>query len=142
MSVPLLLWLVIGALLIGGELMTGTFYLLIFGVAAWVGAALTFFGFGIDAQLGGSGLAAIAGLIIVTRYGKNWRKTGVEDQDMDVGNEVSVLEIIGPSRIRVQYRGSTWDATVEGGGELRVGELGTIREVRGNALVVAPVTRH
>lgn len=140
MSVTLLMWLIVGALLIGGELFTGTFYLLIFGLAAWVGATVSFLGYGLDFQLLAAGVAAIAGLALVMRYGRRWRRGSGDDADMDVGNEVRIETILDDRRLKVAYRGSNWDAVVEGGGSTppQAGGLAVIRAVRGNILVVQP----
>jgi membrane protein implicated in regulation of membrane protease activity len=146
MSGLLLTWLVIGAALIAGELMTGTFYLLIFGLAAWVAAALTFAGYGLDMQLLGGGIVALIGLAVVVRYGKRWRESGpVQPPDLDVGNEVRIEQVLDASRLKVSYRGATWDAVVEtasGAPLLSVGEYCVIRSVRGNTLVVVPAVAH
>ena len=140
MSVTLLMWLIVGALLIGGELFTGTFYLLIFGLAAWAGAAVSFLGYGLDSQLLAAGIAALVGLVLVVRYGKRWRRESSDaDTDMDVGNEVRIETVLDDRRLKVTYRGSNWDAVVEGGGAPpQAGGLAVIRAVRGNTLVVQP----
>lgn len=141
MSVTLLMWLIVGALLIGGELFTGTFYLLIFGLAAWVGATVSFLGYGLDSQLLAAGVAAIAGLVLVMRYGKRWRRgSGDDDADLDIGNEVRIETVLDDRRLKVAYRGSNWDAVVEAGGSAppQAGGLAVIRAVRGNILVVQP----
>jgi membrane protein implicated in regulation of membrane protease activity len=136
MSVSFLLWLVIGALLIAAEIMTGTFYLLIFGVAAWVGASVNYAGYTVDYQLGAAGLAAVVGLAIV-RYLKR-RRPGERpaDHDLDVGNEVRVESVNG-KRLKVQYRGAVWDAVLAAGASgLCAGDTGVISAVQGNTLVV------
>jgi membrane protein implicated in regulation of membrane protease activity len=141
MTLALVLWLAIGALLIGGELMTGTFYLLIFGVAAWIGGALAFFGAGLDIQLAVAGASAIAGLFLVIKYGPRWRQGGTQGgPDLDIGNEVRVETAEGP-RLKVFYRGSVWDAVVDSGDVVRAGEIAVIQAVRGITLVVRPAAR-
>ena len=63
-------WAVAGIALIIAELITGTFYLLVIGVAALAGAAVAFYGaaFWLQAQVAAA--VAIAGVILVTRYRK------------------------------------------------------------------------
>ncbi len=139
-----LVWLVAGAALIAGELMTGSFYMLIFGIAAWAGATLAFFGYGIDLQLVASGAVALIGLIVVVRYGKRWREgSSIREADLDIGNEVRVEEAAG-SRLKVLYRGATWDAVLDAPGTSapKTGDYCIIRSVRGNTLVVAVSTTH
>lgn len=143
MTFTLLLWLVIGTLLIVGELVTGTFYLLIFGIAAWVGAGAAYLGHGLDYQLAAAGITALAGLPIVVRYGNRWRRgPGAANPDLDVGNDVRIESVTDASRLTVRYRGSLWNAvTDDGAATVAVGDIAVIREVRGNVLVVQPLPR-
>jgi membrane protein implicated in regulation of membrane protease activity len=137
MTLTLILWLAIGALLIGGELMTGTFYLLIFGIAAWIGGALAFFGAGLDLQLGAAGASAIIGLAAVGKKGPRWRRgEGPGRGDLDGGNEVRGESVDG-SRLKVTYRGAVWDAVAGGGVAVSAGDVAVIQTVRGNTLVVS-----
>lgn len=140
MTVTFLLWLIIGAMLIVVEIMTGTFYLLIFGLAAWAGAAMSYAGHGLDYQLAGAGVTAVVGLVAV-RYLKlqRSREAPASSGDLDVGNDVKIESISGP-RLKVQYRGATWDAVLDHdrADNIRVGDIGVICAVRGNVLVIRP----
>lgn len=134
-----LLWLVVGALLIVGELMTGTFYLLIFGLAAWAAAAVAYVGHGLNYQLVVLVAFALVGLVLVRRYGKNWRGSGsTASDDLDVGNEVRIDMVVDHTHLKVFYRGATWDAVVGTGDTtgIHVGDLGVIRALQGNTLVI------
>lgn len=137
------IWLVIGAGLIVGELLTGTLYLLIFGIAVWCGAAAAYAGYSIHYQLAAAGACALVGLILFVPYDVKRRKHKQDDVDLDIGNEVKVEAVLGPMRVKVFYRGSSWDATVEAGkaGNLRAGDYCLITAVRGNILVVEPIAR-
>jgi membrane protein implicated in regulation of membrane protease activity len=141
MSTAFFLWLIVGSILIVGELMTGSFYLLIFGVAAWFGAAFAYAGYGVDLQLAVAGVMAIVGLAAVHRWGGRWR--GSDDAhdaaDPDIGNTVRVEQMVSPTRYKVAYRGTQWDAEAEPGVSLHVGQTGTIRAVRGSLLIVEPL---
>lgn len=139
MTVTFLLWLVIGAMLIVAEIMTGTFYLLIFGLAAWAGAAVSYAGHGLDYQLGAAGLSAAVGLIAVRLLKSQRAPAPAASGDLDIGNEVRVESVNGP-RLKVQYRGAAWDAVLEepNAREIRVGDAAVIAAVRGNLLVVRP----
>lgn len=139
MSSVMLLWLIIGTGLIISELVTGTFYLLVFGVAAWAGAIAAYFGLSLPAQIGVSGVMVLVGLAILIPYDIRRRK-GVKPGggDLDVGNDVSIESISGAGRLRVSYRGAGWDAVAEESGvsALKVGDICVITAVRGNTLVV------
>lgn len=138
MTLGFLLWLVVGALLVITELMTGTFYLLIFGIAAWAGAAVNYAGYQLNAQLVVAGVAALVGLTVVRYLKRRHPFVAADDGDLDIGNDVTVESIVNASRLKVQYRGSTWDAVPESGSTttFKAGDTAIIRAVRGNVLVV------
>jgi membrane protein implicated in regulation of membrane protease activity len=140
LSTAFFLWLIVGALLIVGELMTGTFYLLLFGIAAWAGAVAAYFGVGVDFQLAVSGATALLAWVVVQRWGRHWRGDAVDNVDTDVGNEIRVEQVDG-ARLKVQYRGTLWTAEPEDGAVLTAGQVGVIRAIRGNLLIVGPLKR-
>ena len=65
---PILAWLLAGLLLVVVELMTGTFYLLILGIAAGIGSLIAFFGQPFWMQALIAAFAAIIGGVLVHRY--------------------------------------------------------------------------
>lgn len=134
-----IIWLVVGALLIVGEILTGSFYLLIFGLAAWAAAAVAYVGHGINYQLVVLLAIALVGWVLVRRYGKTWRSpSSTASDDLDIGNEVRIDTVVDTHHMKVFYRGATWDAVVEAGDTAgaRAGDVGIIRALRGNTLVV------
>jgi membrane protein implicated in regulation of membrane protease activity len=138
MSNAVLVWLIVGAALIVIELTTGTLYLLVFGLAAWVGAGTAYFGFGMPMQLVAAGVASLVGLAVVVPFDIRRRAHAVaSDVDQEVGNDVTVEMVLAGGKLRVNYRGSTWDAVVEPGGAIPdPGETRSIAAVRGNTLVL------
>ena len=138
MSNPLLIWLIVGALLFVAELTTGTLYLLVFGIAAWVAAGAVYFDYSLTVQLISVGIASMVGLAILIPYDIR-RRTQVpaSSLDQEIGNNVTVKSVSTEGKARVAYRGSTWDAVAESNAmELRVGEIYTIAAVNGNTLVL------
>ena len=65
---PALAWLLVGLMLVVVELVTGTFYLLILGIAAGIGSLIAFLGQPFWMQAVGAAIAAIAGGFVVHRY--------------------------------------------------------------------------
>lgn len=107
-----LVWVIVGFVLVIAELMTGTFYLLVIGLGAFVGALLAWLGANelVQAALGGA--VAIGGALFV--YHWHHRNRGAEKGSnlLDRGQPV-VLEGWSneTARIaRVKYRGASWDA--------------------------------
>lgn len=135
------LWLGLGTALIVSELATGTFYLLLLGVAAWAGALAAYFGYGMDAQLGAAAVIALVSLGLFTPYDirrrRQARSATPPDDDLDVGNEVQIESVQDARHVRVRYRGSSWDATVRGEGPVPApGAYMVIAAIEGNRLVV------
>lgn len=134
---PEVLWLVAGFVLIIVELMTGTFYLLIFGVAALLAAGAAWAGASFPVQAVVAAVVAILGSFVVRQRRLSLQGTG-DTTPMDVGQSV-VFEswLDETSRIaQVRYRGAPWEAEVSAGASPATGNLLTIRDVRGNRLVV------
>jgi membrane protein implicated in regulation of membrane protease activity len=127
-------WWIVAAVLVGVELTSGTFYLLVYGVAAAVAGLAAWLGFGWVAQLFTA--AVIAGLgTLALRHWK--RDTGHPEstvQDMDIGQAVRV-ETWDDGRGQVKYRGALWDAEAESAATDAARPL-VIRAVRGNTLIL------
>jgi membrane protein implicated in regulation of membrane protease activity len=103
------MWWIAAAALIAAELLTGTFYLLVIGVAVACGGVAAWFAGSTAVQW----LTASALGVIGTALLNRWKHQGGEPAKqpaLDVGQMVRV-ESWGPGRTaRVSYRGSTWDA--------------------------------
>lgn len=140
MSSITLIWFAVGTAFIVAELATGTFYLLIFGVAAWAGAFTAYAHHGLPTQLAVAGVAALIGFAIVVPYDvrRRRRQHDDKDDDLDIGNDVRVAEILDAQRLKVNYRGSEWEAAMEAGDTvgLAAGAHCVIAAVRGNRLIV------
>jgi membrane protein implicated in regulation of membrane protease activity len=102
-------WWVAAAVLVGAELLTGTFYLLAVGIAAAIGGVAAWLGAGLPLQyLVAGGLA-----VVLTIAAHQWRKrqTPPRMQDsLDVGQAVHVQTWNADGTVRVAYRGTLWDA--------------------------------
>jgi membrane protein implicated in regulation of membrane protease activity len=130
-------WAVAGIALIIAELITGTFYLLVIGVAALAGAVAAFYNpsFWLQAEIAAA--VAIAGVIGVTRYRK--AQMSAPSVALDVGQSV-VLDswISEKDRLaRVRYRNALWDARLLDEEGAEAGHVLYIRHVDGNTLHVS-----
>ena len=130
-------WAVVGIALIIAELITGTFYLLVIGIAALAAGAVAFYSFSFWAQAEIAAVVAIAGVIGVTRYRKIQKSSpGVA---LDVGQSV-VLDswISEKDRLaRVRYRDALWDAQLLDAQGAEAGRVLYIKHVDGNTLHVS-----
>jgi membrane protein implicated in regulation of membrane protease activity len=111
-----LLWAIAGFVLIIAELVSGTFYLLVLGIAALVAAAAAFLGADIWVQVILAAATSLIGIYFVRKWWTNHPKDAKAGHSLDVGQSV-VLESWtnqAAGMARVKYRGSTWDAHVHG----------------------------
>jgi len=130
-------WAVIGIALIIAELATATFYLLVIGVAALAGAAMSYFNFPFWAQA----LVAVAVATVGVGFAARFRaaKTSPASAGLDVGQSV-VLDtwVSEKDRLaRVRYRDALWDALVLDAQSVDAGDVLYIHNVAGNTLHVS-----
>ena len=112
---PYVWWILIAIALVIVELTTGTFYLLVLGVAAAGGAALAYFGMPFWMQAGFATLIAALGVVFVHHYrAANASTTG--SNAIDLGQRVTLESWVNEAEgiARVHYRGTLWDAKVIG----------------------------
>jgi len=132
-----LAWLVGGVVLIIAELATGTFYLLVLGVAALVAAGVAYWGGGFIVEVIAAGVVAVGGVFWIRS-----RKLAAATPAMpslDVGQPVTLDSWVNRDdrHARVKYRDALWDAVVDGEFRGEAGEVFYIRSVRGSTLHVA-----
>lgn len=128
-----IIWWIVAFTLVGLELTTGTFYLLVYGIAAAAAGIAAWLGMGMIAQLVIAAVIGIAGTVAL----KKWRRAEATDadlQDLDIGHSVAV-ETWQNGKGQVKYRGALWDAEAESP-EVDAGRPLYIRAMRGSVLVV------
>lgn len=128
------IWWILAAVLVGAELMTGTFYLLAVGVALAVGGLAALMGAMPPIQLIVAGVVAVVGTMIAHR----WRVKRVPppSQPLDLGQSVRVLGWKDDGTARVSYRGTQWDAELAQPDVARA-ETMYIVGARGSTLLIA-----
>jgi len=138
MAQSTLWWLLAGAA-IGVELVTGTFYLLMLGIALAAGAIAAHLGMGLTGQ---TVMAAIvgAGTVSALRFYKHSRPASApasanRDVNLDVGETVQVETWNPDGTSSVKYRGANWAVGSVSGGPLAAGPH-QIVEVIGSRLIV------
>ena len=131
-----LLWAIVGLALVIVELLSGTFYLLMLGVAAFGAAGTAWLGYEFPAQVAVAALIAAGGCYGVHVYREKNRTRQMPP--IDVGMPASFENWIdAPGRLaRVRYRGASWDARVEGLEALEPGTTVYVLATDGNTLKV------
>jgi membrane protein implicated in regulation of membrane protease activity len=131
------IWIIAGIALVVAELMIGTFYLLVLGIAAFVAGGVAWFGGPFLPQVVVAGAIAVAGVFWIRS-----RRHALATPDMpalDVGQAVTLQSWVSQAdRVaRVMYRDALWDAVVEGEARGEAGEVFYITRVEGSTLRVA-----
>ena len=127
-------WWIMAAVLVGVELTSGTFYLLVYGIAAAAAGVAAWLGAGFVVQLLTAGVIAALGTLALRHWKRSTAHPETSVQDMDIGQTVQVESWQG-TRGQVRYRGALWDA--EAGSEaVDPARPLVIRAVRGNTLVL------
>jgi membrane protein implicated in regulation of membrane protease activity len=129
-----LVWLIAGFVLVIAELVTGTFYLVVLGVAAFAGAGLAHSGSAFVWQAVVAAVVAVAGVVWVNRYKKNMAPKRM--RGLDVGQPAAFESWIdkGAGHARVKYRDTLWDAHVAGDASGEPGEILYVVSVDGGTL--------
>ena len=130
-------WAIAGIALIVAELMTGTFYLLVIGVAALAGSAASYLHYSFWVQAVVAASVATVGVVFVTRFRATQAATS--GTGLDVGQSV-VLDswVSEKDRLaRVRYRNSLWDAKVLDAQSVEAGHVLYIHNVEGSTLHVS-----
>ncbi|MDR6394431.1 NfeD family protein [Herbaspirillum seropedicae] len=138
------IWLVLAGGLLGAELFTGTFYLLMIALGLVAGAVAAWCGLALEWQLlvaAVVGVAAVLGLRS-SPYGRLRQSNSNDDPSLllDIGQsiEVTAWQAHGTQYLaRVPYRGAQWDVELLPGHHALPGSY-VIREIRGSRLLVAP----
>ena len=134
---PALIWAVIGLVLVIVELLTGTFYLLMLGVAAFGAAGAAWLGYDFAVQSIVGSVVAAVGCYGVHVYRKRNRAEQMPPIDSGMPASFESWVDIGARLARVRYRGASWDARVEGGEALEPGATVYVLAADGNTLKVA-----
>ena len=130
------LWAILGLTLVIVELMSGTFYLLVLGIAAFGAALAAWLGqpFGVQAVVAGV-MAALGCYGVHVYHAKNSTRPMAP---VDAGQPASFENWVdqGARLARVRYRGALWDALVEGEAAVSPGTLLYVISTHGNTLKV------
>lgn len=127
-------WFLMALVLVGLEMATGTFYLLVVAVAMGIGGVAALLGLNVPVQLALAALAGVVGIVLLRR----WKGGAVSDaasQSLDAGHAVKVLTWRDDGTARVFYRGTEWDAVLDANVYGHEGVF-CIKEIRGSVLVL------
>jgi membrane protein implicated in regulation of membrane protease activity len=131
-----LLWAIVGLALVIVELLSGTFYLLMLGVAAFGAAGAAWLGYDFPAQVAVASLIAAGGCYGVHAYREKNRNRQMPSLDAGMPASFETWIDARARLARVRYRGASWDARVEGVEALEPGATVYVLAADGNTLKV------
>ena len=136
---PAIGWLLIGLALIFVELLSSTFYLLILGIAAGIGALIAFLNQPFWMQALGAAIAAVLGGVLVYRYHRAANDSSPKERANDIGQTVTIESWVSePTRLaRVRYRGTIWDAEVLGNDRIEANAVLYVVAMEGSRVKVS-----
>lgn len=129
------MWWIASAVLVGAELVTGTFYLLAVGIAVALGGVAAWLGASMPVQWAVAGVLGVA----LTIGAHRWRLSRAlppPQQPLDVGQTVRVQSWNADGTARVAHRGSQWTAELATPDTPRA-ETMVIVGMKGSTLVIA-----
>ncbi|MDX8385383.1 MAG: NfeD family protein [Gallionella sp.] len=132
---PYIYWFVLGLGLIILEMSTGTFYLLVLGIAMITGGLAALLGASLIWQLVVCAVVAATGTVILRRYKGGQPDQASSTSNLDEGQSVKVLKWHDDGSARVFYRGAEWDARTEDS-DTPHNETLYIKSLQGSALVL------
>jgi len=132
-----LLWAILGLALVVVELLTGTFYLLMLGAASFGAALAAWAGqpFAVQAIVA----AAISGAGCYGVHVYRARNSTQQMAQVDAGQPANFENWVDPGArlARVNYRGASWEAVVEGEEAPAAGAILYVLSTQGNTLKVS-----
>lgn len=131
-------WLIVGLALCTTEMVSGTFFLLVLGIAALGGGATGWLGGGFWLQVCVASLLAVVGVVWIHHY---HRQSNLRPAmpSFDIGQPVTfeVWTSQNDGMARVAYRGTTWDARVSSSQPPSPGDILYIQSVEGSTLNIS-----
>jgi membrane protein implicated in regulation of membrane protease activity len=136
---PAVNWAVVGLLLLGVELFTGTFMVLFFAFGAFLTAAITWLGFleGEPFQIVIFTVLSVGGLFFFRDKLRVGLKGHKHELQGDIGTSVMIDTDVAPgAQTEVQYQGARWIAVNDSDQVLSRGSSARVSKVDGVKLIL------
>jgi membrane protein implicated in regulation of membrane protease activity len=130
-------WAVTGLVLVIVELVTGTFYLLMLGIAAFGAALAAWLGFEFSVQTVVAIVVSVVGCWGVHVYKAKNRAQQMAPLDAGMPASFESWLDAAERRAKVRYRGASWEARVDGLEAIEPGATVYVLATEGNTLRVA-----
>ena len=133
---PYVIWLVAALVLVGAEMLTGTFYLLVVAVGVATGGAAAWLGASLTTQFIIASVIGLVGVAVLNRWKSVQPSPTAPEQSLDVGASVHVESWNEDGTARVLYRGTQWNARLVTATTLRTNPM-YIHATEGSTLVLS-----
>ncbi len=133
------IWVIVGLVLVTIEMMTGTFYLLVLGAAAFAAALTAYLAWPFLSQVLVAAVVAVVGVVAVNRWHRIKRAASGPERSLDIGQRVEFESWVDERArlVRVKYRGASWDARLIDEAKLHANDVLTICGTEGSLLQVS-----
>ena len=135
------IWLIVAAGLVAGEVLTLSFVLGAIALAALLAAAVAAIGLGVELQLSGFAVAAVAAVLVLRPLARSHLRTPARLRTGTaalVGSSATVLERVHEGGGQVRIGGEVWTARpYEDAGEFEPGARVEVLQIRGATALVA-----
>ncbi|MEN9982333.1 MAG: hypothetical protein RJB10_77 [Pseudomonadota bacterium] len=133
------IWWVLTGIVVALELMTGTFYLLMFAVGLAAAAVASHLGMSLSMQFVIASVVG-GGAVIAWHFLRGKKMVGKHaefnsDVNMDIGQSVYIESWQADRTANIKYRGSSWTAQLQAGSASDAGSY-CIEQIVGSRLVV------
>ncbi len=133
---PYVIWLVAALVLVGAEMLTGTFYLLVIAVGGATGGAAAWLGAGVTTQFIVASVVGLVGVALLNRWKSVQPSRETTEQSLDVGASVHVESWNEDGSARVLYRGTQWNARLVSAATPRTNPM-YIHATEGSTLLIS-----
>ncbi|MBM3115422.1 NfeD family protein [Jeongeupia naejangsanensis] len=107
---PTTIWLIAAAVLVGLEMLSGTFYLLAIAAGMLAGAIAGALSAPLALQIAVATVASLIAVAGLRRWKRRIQPKHDESNALDLGHKVTVEHWLDARHARVRYRGADWDA--------------------------------
>jgi membrane protein implicated in regulation of membrane protease activity len=102
------IWFIVALCCAGGEIVTGTFYLLALAISLFIGGLADLLGASLSSSLLITAAVAVSIFIVLKRAKKKQYTQALPS--LDIGQSVTIIAWHDNTHARIQYRGTQWDA--------------------------------
>ncbi|MDO4433408.1 MAG: NfeD family protein [Alysiella sp.] len=135
------IWAVLAICLFVAEMFTGTVYLLVMALAFLGAAVVAFWGANLTLSVLVAAVLSVMGITYVYRLRRK-RSQMVQtsqDNDLDLGEQVVIREVLSDTRWRVFYCGANWEAKSTSSYVFQAGDNARICGKDGIVLLIEPI---